>query len=212
LTGEFSAAAFWFDSRRERDSRCGRPTLPLRAPDPAPDPTVSPEQAHWFAEQVHPHETALRGYLRHQFPSVDADDVVQESYLKLLRARAAGQITSAKAYVFAIARHTALTLFHRRRQLYSEVPVNELPGWRVLDGGPDAAEATNARQRLALVADAVDALPPRCREIMHLALVDGLGAIAIAEKLALSENTVRVQLARGIRKCAEYLRARGEVP
>ena len=47
---------------------------------------------------------------------------------------------------------------------------------------------------------------------MRLALVDGLGAIAIAEKLALSENTVRVQLARGIRKCADYLRALGEIP
>jgi DNA-directed RNA polymerase specialized sigma24 family protein len=47
---------------------------------------------------------------------------------------------------------------------------------------------------------------------MVLALVDGLGAIAIAEKLALSENTVRVQLARGIRKCGDYLREKGETP
>ena len=184
----------------------------VSTPAPISDPTVSPEQARWFAEHVRPHEPALRGYLRHQFPSLDPDDVVQESYLKLLRTRASGQIASAKAYVFSIARNTALTLFHRRRQLYSEVPVNELPGWRVLDGGPDAAEATNARQRLALVAEAVDTLPPRCRAIMRLALVDGLGAIAIAEKLALSENTVRVQLARGIRKCADYLRERGELP
>lgn len=183
----------------------------MSTPTPIPEPTVSPEQARWFAEQVRPHEAALRGYLRHQFPSVDVDDIVQESYLKLLRTRAPGKIASARAYVFSIARNTALTLFHRRQQLYSEVSVNELPGWRVLDGGPDAAEATNARQRLALVADAVDTLPPRCREIMRLALVPGLGAIEIAEKLALSENTVRVQLARGIRKCADYLRERGEI-
>ena len=173
---------------------------------------MSPEQAKWFAEQVHPHEARLRGYLRHQFPSVDTDDVVQESYLKLLRTHGASRITSAKTYLFSIARNTALTLFRRRRQLYSEVPVNELPDWRVLDGGPDAAEAANCRLRLALVADAVDALPPRCREIMVLALVEGLGAIAIAEKLALSENTVRVQLARGIRKCGDYLREKGETP
>lgn len=184
----------------------------VRAPVPAPSSPVSPEQAKWFAEQVQPHEATLRGYLRHQFPSVDTDDVVQESYLKLLRTPDSGRITSVKAYLFSIARNTALTLFRRRRQLYSDLPVNELPDWRVLDGGPDAAEATNSRLRLALVADAVDTLPPRCREIMVLALVDGLGAIAIAEKLALSENTVRVQLARGILKCRDYLRETGETP
>ena len=66
--------------------------------------TRSSEHVRWFADQVRPHEAALRCYVRSAFPSLDVDDIVQESYLKLLRVRAAGRIISTKAYLFAIAR------------------------------------------------------------------------------------------------------------
>ena len=42
----------------------------------------------WFAEEVQPHESSLRSYLRSVFPSLpDIDDLVQESYARLLRAK-----------------------------------------------------------------------------------------------------------------------------
>ncbi|MBL9216088.1 MAG: sigma-70 family RNA polymerase sigma factor [Opitutaceae bacterium] len=183
----------------------------MSTPRPAPESSSPTEHARWFAQQVQPHEAAIRGYLRHRFPSVDTDDVVQESYLKLLRIRATGRIASAKAYFFSVAQNTARKLFRRRQQLYAEVPVNELPDWRVMEGEPDAAEATNARQRLELAARAVDRLPQRCREIVQLAIVHGLSNAEIAERLGLSEATVRVQKARAIRKCAHFLRQKGEI-
>ena len=167
------------------------------------------EDARWFAEEVQPHEPALRGYLRSQFPSIDTDDVVQESYLKLLKARTAGKVTSTKAYFFSVARNTALTLF-RRRRIYSEVPVNELPEWRVLDGGPDAAETTNHHLRIALAVEAIGQLPARCQEICRLAAWERMAPADIASRLGIAESTVHVQLARGMMKCAAYLRERGE--
>jgi len=172
----------------------------------------SPDPEPWFARELRTHEGELRGYLSRQFPGVDADDVLQESYLKLRRAEPPGRIESAKAYLFSVARNTASRLFQRRRKLYSDQPVNELPDWRLLEGGPDAAESANARQRLELAAAAIDRLPPRCREIVRLAVVDGLASPAIARRLGLAEPTVRVQLARGIAKCSDYLRSLGEIP
>jgi len=65
--------------------------------------TRHPERAsvtdaeRWITEEVQPHEDAVRGYLRHQFPSIDPDDVVQESYLKLLRIGVRGKVASVKA-------------------------------------------------------------------------------------------------------------------
>jgi RNA polymerase sigma-70 factor (ECF subfamily) len=167
------------------------------------------DHAQWVAEEVQPLEPALRGYLRRQFPSIETDDVVQESYLKLLKARAAGKMVSTRAYFFSVARNTALTVF-RRRRIYSDVPVNELPDWRVLDGGPDAAETTNRHLRLALAVEAIAHLPGRCREICQLAAWERLAPSAIATRLGITESTVHVQLARGIMKCAAYLRERGE--
>ncbi len=157
-----------------------------------------------------PHEPALRNYLRQRFPSVDADDIVQESYLRILKARAQGGVEGAKAYIFAIARNTALTVF-RRRKFLSDVPVNELPDWNIVDENPDASSVLNTRQQFALAEAAIEELPARCREIMRLAAFERRSPKEIAEQLNLAESTVYVQLARGFKKCADYLRERGEI-
>ena len=80
--------------------------LPVRiASTPRMPPTHSAESpghglARWFAEEVQPHEPALRAYLRARFPAVgDHDDLVQETYARLLRAREQGRLTYAKAFL-----------------------------------------------------------------------------------------------------------------
>ena len=163
----------------------------------------------WFLDDVRPHEPDLRAYLRNRFPSLDPDDVVQESYLRLLRARRPAGLGSGRAYFFSVARNAARRLFRLRGRLYADVSVRELPDWRLVEEGPNAAEITDQRQRLELVADALDALPRRCAEVMRLAVVDGQSSAEIAARLGLAESTVRVQLARGIARCAGFLRERG---
>ncbi len=60
-----------------------------------PPPT---DQARWFSEEVHPHDTQLKAYLRGAFPTVrDVDDVVQDSLLRIWTARASRQIGCARA-------------------------------------------------------------------------------------------------------------------
>ena len=49
-------------------------------------PPLDTEQSRWFALEVQPHEPALRAYLRSRFPLLqDFDDVIQETYTRLLR-------------------------------------------------------------------------------------------------------------------------------
>lgn len=162
-------------------------------------------------ENIRPHEAAVRGYLQSAFPAIDTDDVVQESYLKLLKARTLRRVVSSRAYFFAVARNTALTIF-RRNQLYSPTPVNELPDSYVLDEGSDASEITNAQHRRELVVRAIERLPRRCRDILELAVLEGMSNGAIATELGLAEATVRVQFARGMKRVVEFLRAEGERP
>jgi RNA polymerase sigma-70 factor (ECF subfamily) len=157
---------------------------------------------------VQPHEGALRGYLRAQFPSVETDDVVQESYLKLLRAQPATRIASVKAFLFTIARNTAANFF-RRQKIFSPVPIGELPEWRVVDDEQDVVAAINLRLQDALVADVIAGLPSRRREMFLLRVADGFSHAEIAARLGVSECTVRTQVARALAKCAERLRAQG---
>lgn len=83
---------------------------------------------------------------------------------------------------------------------------------RVLEDKPHAADALSRQQELDLLAEAVRALPDRCRQVMTLRLLYGLSQKEIAAELRISEHTVKAQLAKGMRRCATYLEARGVAP
>jgi RNA polymerase sigma factor (sigma-70 family) len=167
------------------------------------------ERSRWFVEEVHAHDSSLRSYLRGAFPAVrDVDDVVQESYLRVWRARPAEPIRSARAFLFRVARHLALDWL--RHEKASPVDgVTDLAALSVVDHRLGVAETAGQREETALLLAAIDALPPRCREIVILRKLRGLPQKEIATQLGLSEQTVQVQVARGVRKCEDYLRRRG---
>ena len=188
------------------DSWPGRRGVAPVAPIVIPPPT---EQARWFAEEVQPHESALRSYLRSVFPSLpDVDDLVQESYARLIRARESGRVGYAKAFLFTTARNAALD-FLRRRKVVQIDGVADLGELGVVEDRPDAAEAVNKQQELSLLAAAVKDLPERCRQVLTLRLMYAMSHKEIAVELGISEHTVKAQLAKGMRRCAEYLAARG---
>jgi RNA polymerase sigma-70 factor (ECF subfamily) len=158
---------------------------------------------------VEPHEPSLRAYLRGLFPRFpDIDDLVQESYARLIQAKQFGRISYAKAFLFTTARNVALDLF-RHKRLISIEPIADLAGLSVLEDKPDAAECVSKQQELDLLAEAVRALPDRCRQVITLRLLYGLSHKEIASDLGISTHTVKAQLAKGMRRCCEHFQARG---
>jgi RNA polymerase sigma-70 factor (ECF subfamily) len=139
----------------------------------------------------------------------DVDDIVHDSYVQVLQRQPAGRIASVRAYLFTVAHHAVLRVF-RRRRIWSEVPLSDLPPARLVAAEPDAAEALQLRQRETLAAEAIAQLPARCREIFELRAGLGLSHAEIAARLGLAEATVRVQVARGLQKCVLWLRAQRE--
>lgn len=172
-----------------------------------PDPAAS--VTRWFAEEVQPHEPALRAYLRARFPTLaDHDDIVQEAYTRTLRAKAGGSIRYAKAFLFTTARNAALDFF-RRREANPTDTITDFRESCVLGDQPDAAELLSQQQELEILTDAVRALPERCRQVVMLRYLDGLSYKEIAAHLGISPETVKVQLAKGMRRCAEYFEDHG---
>jgi len=163
--------------------------LPLgHAACPMPPPPS--EHARWFAEEVQPHESLLRSWLRGLFPSLpDIDDLVQESYVRLIRAKEAGKVAHAKAYLFTTARNAAHDFFRRRKIVFIEA-VGDLQDSDVLDDGPDVVDAISKQQELDLLAEAVRSLPDRCRQTLTLRLLYGLSHKEIAAELEISVRTV----------------------
>ncbi len=167
-------------------------------------PPPSSESDRWFTEQILPHEPALRGWLRSRFPDhYDLDNLVQETFSRVVQAHATTPIASPKAFLFTTARNLALDFLRRGRvvPIESIAEIAELP---VYADTPTAAEAAARHQELELLTHAIQSLPDRCRQVLTLRKIYGLSQKEIAAQLGIAEHTVEAQVANGMRRCTEF--------
>ena len=172
-------------------------------------PPPDSELARWFAEEVQPHEPALRAWLAGRFPTLtDPQDLVQDAYARLLRARETGSIACARAFLFVTARNLAL---NQLRHLRHERPegMAEIDASSVLDEGAAIPESVSRAEDLQILIHAIQSLPDRCRQVVTLRKIYGLSQQEVAARLNISEHTVEAQGAIGLRKCIEYFRSHG---
>ena len=179
---------------------------------PLPSPLgqiASIDHSRWFASEVQPHEPALRAYLRGRFPSLpDLDDLIQETYARLLRAKVAGKLREVRPYLFVTARNAAIDLT-RHHEVAATDSIGNIEQLSVVEDRPNAAEAVAHDQEIEILNEAIAALPPRCREILVLRRFHGLAHEAIAQKLKISANTVDAQLCLAVFRCRQFLLLRG---
>jgi RNA polymerase sigma-70 factor (ECF subfamily) len=168
-----------------------------------------PDQAVWFAESVRPHEPALRAFLSRRFSSLpDHDDLVQETYVRLLRHSDPQRLVHTRPFLFTIARNLAID--HVRRTRRTPVhPIDDTAEVALLEPAPGAAELLDQAHQHETMLAALETLPERCREVMLLRYVDGFSAQEIAVHLGLAAATVRVHLMKGVRDCAQFFREQG---
>jgi len=151
---------------------------------------------------------ALRSYLRYTCRDAAlADDLLQEAYLRMLRAGPA-ELDEAqrKSYLYRAA-HSALADHFRR--------ANRAQDW--LDGNPE--EATSwagpkpAPPELPVDMQRVlDDLGTRDRQLLWLAYVEGFSHREIGPLLGVQEKSVRVLLTRARERIAALLTDRGLGP
>lgn len=172
-------------------------------------PPQDSEQARWFVAEVLPHEKELRAWLRARFPTAgDVDDLVQETFTRLLKAHDSGPIVNPRAFLFVTARNLAL---NRLRHLRYERPpdASEVDPLSIVDDVNSAPEAMAKEEELQQLIKAIQSLPNRCRQVMTLRKIYGLSQKEVAQRLGISVHTVEAQGSIGLRKCIEYFRCHG---
>ncbi len=172
-------------------------------------PPQDPEQSRWFIDEVLPHESQLRGWLRTRFPGVqDVDDIVQEAFTRLLRAHASGPVACARALLFVTARNLALNHL-RHRRIERPEGAAEIDPHTLLDDRAGVPETVAQAEEFQILIQAIQSLPERCRQIITLRKIYGLSQKEVADRLGISEHTVEAQGGIGLRKCIEFFRRHG---
>lgn len=168
-------------------------------------PIEDPDQARWFTENVQPHEAMLRAWLRSRFPEgCDIDDIIQESFVRVLKAREERELTSPKSFLFATARNLALDRARHSSVSRTEyLEQNDLCEFE--DFGAGVPEIVARNQELEILTKAIQSMPDRCRQVFTLRKVYGMPQREIAKKLNISRNTVSAQMTTGLRKFTQYM-------
>jgi len=141
----------------------------------------------------------------------DAEDLVQETYLKALRSFASFQLgTNFRAWMFQILRNTFLSSCSTLERRMTVALDSE-------DTGPELAVDTETpetvlmnRSNSQLVQRAIDDLPVHYRETLLLCEVEEMSYQEIAEILSIPTGTVMSRLARA-RKSVRETVCRGEI-
>ena len=160
----------------------------------------------WFVRHVSRHGPALRRYLlRLSKSKSDAEDIEQEAYLRIYEASERKEIRNPRAFLFRI----AYNLFVQDYRKASNSPIDAVADYDDLDVKEICASADEQvmmRERLGVVGDVIDSLPPQCRRVFIMRKVYDLSHRQISDALGISRSTVEKHVVKGLHACREHLR------
>ena len=159
-----------------------------------------------FAEIYNRYAKSLAGFAASKLYSLDdARDILHDLFVCFWENRDQLHINSnLQSYLFAIIRHRIVDKIRKNitreqyaalRQSFDEVYQNSID------------EELEAKELKQTVSKSVESLPPRVKEIFKLSREDGLSNREIAEKLNLSEQTIKNQLSAAIKHLRKVLAA-----
>jgi RNA polymerase sigma factor (sigma-70 family) len=176
--------------------------------DDVPQTQVSSAQlrlrGQWLGRNVVPHELVLRKWLqKRDLAGLEIEDVIQETYARILALASFDHITKPRTYTFQVA--SSIVLDHVRR--LKIVAIDAVPDVDAITGAVDELTPegiAGAREDLRKLARDLAALPERVRDVFKLRRIDGLSQRETAEHLGIAESTVEKHMARGVLMMADW--------
>lgn len=180
-----------------------------------------------FAELAMPYMSALySAALRMTRNAADADDLVQETYLRAYRGfEGFKEGTNLKAWLYKILTNTFINTYRARKRRPEQVELDEVEDFYLYRrlGGLEAAAADRSPESEVLdaipeagVKEALESLPEQFRMAVLLADVEGFSYREIADIMGVPIGTVMSRLHRGRkalqRRLWDLAQERGLVP
>lgn len=163
------------------------------------------ELRRWFCESVLPHEAVLTRFIRRNWRDAEeAIDIRQDVYERALVGARRDLPAEARYYLLTIARNVLINRA-RRAKIVSFELVADLESLGIVDEAMATERQIDARDALRRAQAGLEALPPRCREVVRLRKVEGLSTREVAERLGVGKDTVERQLTLGMRALADFM-------
>jgi RNA polymerase sigma-70 factor (ECF subfamily) len=136
--------------------------------------------------------------VRRQFPQLEGEEIVQESYLRLLSAGAQPDVLDHKRYLARIARTVAIDSIRRAktRSICQSLEISEIEH---ACPAPLPDRRLEAKLCLDRVEQALAALAETQRRVILLKRVEGAGSREVANLLGISISSVEKHLTSSIR-------------
>ena len=151
------------------------------------------------------HNAALISFLSARLPSEEeAKEIAQEAYVKLLGLDEPAAINHFRAYLFRVAANLAadrLKQRHRRAELRNMAFVG------AARTSPSPEKTLHAAQKLAIIQEAIQELPAKCRTAFLLRKVHQFSTRETGERMGLTGRMVRLYVARAMAHCTERLQS-----
>jgi RNA polymerase sigma factor (sigma-70 family) len=161
-----------------------------------------------FEETMLPHMDAAHNLAKWLLRNEeDAQDVVQEAYLRAFKAFGGFHGSNGRAWLLTIVRNTSYTLLKKNRAVDLTTTFDE----EIHTSGHESvspATILEHSENAELIKEAMDELPAEFREILTLRHQEGLSYKEIADIMQIPAGTVMSRLARARAKLREFLAAR----
>lgn len=168
----------------------------------------------WLSDLVAETRNGLARYLARLCASPDdVQDVMQEAYLQVFCAlRQSGpEGHTPAALLFTTARNIAYSR-HRHSRVVAAAAPSVSAGEQLRREQAGIEQQVDRGEQMRRLLKAVNGLPPKCRDVFVLRMIEGMSQREIAEQLGISVSTVEKHLARGLQHCrSELARERSDV-
>jgi RNA polymerase sigma-70 factor (ECF subfamily) len=147
----------------------------------------------------------LRYFIARRVPPDEAEDVMQDLVVKL-QTHASGPVAEPRAYLYRMAENLLLDRIRsegRRRGREQAWVAAQAGATLDADDRPSAEQALIARERLALVSEALSALPERTLFVFRRYRIDGIPQRQIAAELGISLSAVEKHLQKAYQVVVE---------